>query len=195
MRIGVFGGSFDPPHSAHVQVASAAREQLKLDRVIWVVSFSPPHKNTPVTPFEHRIGMVKSLLFGDDSAEVSDVEASLPSPSYTLQTLLALKTIHGQDHAWHLIIGADNWNIFPNWHQPQAVLKEATLAVYPRHEIALNDLPPGGILLDCPEIAMESSRYRERLHANPKSLEELPIRVADYIRRHGLYGMPPESIA
>ena len=67
--------------------------------------------------------------------------------------------------------------------------------MYPRDEIVLDALPSGVTLLDCPEIAMESSRYRERLHANPKAVEELPVRVADYIRRHGLYEMLQESAA
>ncbi len=194
MRIGVFGGSFDPPHEAHLQVAAAAREQLKLDKVIWVPAFEPPHKNIPATPFEHRLGMVKALTSADSKAEVSDVEASLPRPSYTLQTLFALKKIHGLDSSWHLIIGADNWNIFPQWHQPEAVLAEASLAVYPRDGISLAGLPSNVTLLNCPEIPMESSQFRKRLQLNSReTLAELPVSVANYIRKHGLYGISPES--
>ena len=188
MRIGVFGGSFDPPHSAHVRVAAAAREQLNLDRVIWVPALEPPHKNAPATPFEHRLGMVKSLASADARAEVSGVEAFLPRPSYTLQTLLALKKTHGPDHAWHLIIGADNWNIFSRWHRPEAILEEAALIVYPRKGIPILSLPPGATLLNCPEIPMESSQFRARLQSNSEALAELPTPVADYILRNGLYG-------
>ena len=194
MRIGVFGGSFDPPHAAHVKVAAAAREQLQLDRVIWVPALEPPHKNIPATPFEHRLGMVKSLMSSEARFEVSDVEASLPRPSFTLQTLFALKKIHGLDLSLHLIIGADNWNIFPQWHQPEAVMKEASLAVYPRHGISLAGLPSHVTLLHCPEISMESSQFRERLQRNSKeTLAELPASVAYYIRKHGLYGISSES--
>ena len=91
-------------------------------------------------------------------------------------------------------MGADNWNIFPNWHQPEAVMKEACVADYPRNGISLAGLPSHVTLLDCPEIPMESSQFLERLHVNSKeALAELPESVANYIHRHGLYGISPES--
>jgi len=196
MRIGVFGGSYDPPHAAHLQVAHAARNQLQLDTVVWVPAFHPPHKDIPATPFKHRLGMVSALVARDPSDEVSDVESFLPPPSYTLHTLRALKNQFGSEaHSWHLIIGADNWAIFSSWHQPEAVLAETSLAVYPRQGFSLTGLPKGVTALNCPEVHLESREYRERLRTDPLSaLAELPLPVADYIRCHGLYGISPTSL-
>jgi len=192
MRIGVFGGSFDPPHAAHLQVARAAQNQLNLDRVIWVPAFHPPHKDLPATSFPHRLGMVRALVAGNPTDEVSAVESFLPPPSYTLHTLQALKNQEGAGASWYLIIGADNWAIFPTWHQPDAVRTEASLVVYPRQGLSLKKLPQGVTALNCPEIQIESKDYRERLRTQPlKTLSELPSPVADYIRRHGLYGVSP----
>ena len=194
MRIGVFGGSFDPPHGAHLQVARAAREQLQLDLLIWVPAFHPPHKDTPVTSFPHRHGMVRALLAGEPGAIVSEVESSLPRPSYTLHTLRALKNLFGAGHVWRLIIGADNWAIFPDWHEPEAVRAESSLAVYPRQGLRPANLPHGVTLLDCPEIPQESRLFREQFKTHPaQALSGLPLPVADYIRKHGLYGLSSET--
>ena len=194
MRIGVFGGSFDPPHPAHLQVAKAARDQLGLDKVIWLPAFLPPHKSAPSTSFQHRLGMTRALIAGEPRTEISEVESSLPTPSYTLHSLRALKNHYGTGHSWHLIIGADNWAIFPGWHQPEALLAECRVAVYPRRGTPLTALPPGITLLDCPEIPQESRVFREEMGKHPeKALGELPAGVADYIREHGLYGLPQEA--
>ena len=188
MRIGVFGGSFDPPHAAHLAVARAAFQQLNLDRILWVPALQTPHKDVSSTPFDHRIGMVRALVGGEPGTEVSEIESTLSSPSYTLHTLNALKLRMEGNHSWHLIIGADNWAIFQSWHQPESVLKEASLAVYPRQGFALTGLPTDATVLDCPEIAMESRQFRALLQSNPEwALAELPVSVASYIRLHRLY--------
>ncbi len=189
MRIGVFGGSFDPPHLAHLQVASAALKQLKLNRVLWVPALQSPLKDFPTTSFEHRLGMVQALIQGDPDAQATDIESSLPSPSYTLHTLRALKKTADEKDSWFLIIGADNWSVFPNWHQPDAIMREAALAVYPRQGIPLLNLPPQVTLLDCAEIPMESRQFRGQIQSDPeRALANLPVSVAEYIRHHGLYG-------
>jgi nicotinate-nucleotide adenylyltransferase len=197
MRIGVFGGSFDPPHAGHLQVARSARQQLQLDSVIWVPAFHPPHKDVPLTDFKHRLGMVNALLAGNPGHEVSEIESRLPQPSYTLHTLLALR--EGMEEgaaAWYLIIGADNWAIFSSWHQPEAVQAKAQVVVYPRQGIPLVRLPENVTELHSPEIPQESRQHREQLKDAPeKALAELPLPVADYIRRHGLYGISPRFVS
>lgn len=196
MRIGVFGGSFDPPHRAHASVAKAAQAQLNLERLIWVPTFSPPHKIFPAASFEHRLGMVQALIGKDSGILVSDIESSLPQPSYTLQTLRALKAGLGLGHAWYLLVGADNASTFSTWHQPEAVLAEASLAVYPRQGVALTGFPSGSLILNCPEIHEESRQLRELLSSHPdQALAQLPEAVAKYIRQHGLYGLNPETLA
>ena len=188
MRIGVLGGTFDPPHAAHAALARAAREQLGLDRVIWVPAFAPPHKGLPATPFEDRLALTRSLAANDPASEVSDIEASLPSPSYTLRTLEALRARFGAENAWFLILGADNWVGFSGWHRPEAVLTAASPAVYPREGFPVRDLPPGATVLNFPEMPEQSTAYREWLARDREAaLAALPAPVSDCIRSRNLY--------
>ena len=190
MRIGVFGGSFDPPHAAHLIAANQARSQFKLDRILWVPTFHPPHKIPPIESFQHRLGMVKTLITGHPGSEVLDIESTLPQPSYTLNTLWALKSKLGEGHSWFLIMGADNWAIFPKWHEPQAVLQEAEILLYPRQGFILRDLPERVQVLESPEVPYASRDFREMAAKLPdQALSFLPPLVAHYIRRHQLYGV------
>lgn len=191
MRIGVLGGSFDPPHAAHAALARAARARLALDKVLWIPTFRPPHKDPPAAPFADRLAMARALAAEDPASEASDLEASLPPPSYTLRTLEALRRAHGDGHRWHLILGADNWADFPRWHRPEAVLAAASLAVYPRDGFDARGLPPlpeGSVWLDVPEVAGRSRDYRAELARDrDAALATLPAVVASYIRARGLY--------
>jgi len=199
MRIGVFGGAFDPPHAAHAALARAARDHLMLDQVIWLPTFAPPHKEVPAAPFDDRLAMTAALVESLKTEAVSesvpnlvsDLEARLPPPSYTLQTLNALRARHGEGHHWHLILGSDNWAGFPRWHQPEAVLKAATPAVYPRPGYPMDGLPPlpqGAHLLNFPEMPEQSTNFRAWLARDRQAaLAALPPAVAAYIRIHDLY--------
>ncbi len=188
MRIGVLGGTFDPPHAAHAALARAARKQLALDRVLWIPALAPPHKGPPSTPFEDRLAMTRALAVTETASEVSDIEASLPSPSYTLRTLEALRAILGEAHDWRLILGADNWAGFSGWHRPEAVLAMAKPAVYPRKGFAVGDLPPGASVLNFPEMPEQSTNYREWLARDREAaLRALPAPVAACIRERNLY--------
>ena len=188
MRLGVFGGAFDPPHAAHAAVARAARERLSLDRVIWIPTFRPPHKGLPTASFADRLAMTRALAAEVPGSEVSDLEAALPPPSYMLNTLEALVDAYGPGHEWHLILGADNWAGFASWYRPEAVLAAAHPVVYPRagHETAA--LPPGALILDLPETPEKSATYREWLARDREAaLADLPAAVAACIRRRGIY--------
>ena len=202
MRIGVLGGAFDPPHAAHAALAAAARRQLNLDLILWVPTFDPAHKGGPTASFDHRVAMVRALAGDIPASEVSDIEATLPRPSYTLHTLRALKEQRGSenpDDTWYLILGADNWSIFPRWHQPEAVLAEATLAIYPRAGFPLPDIVEPNfpaVILDFTMMPDQSTEFREALAAPESSsatsereaaLARLPAPVAAYIRAHHLY--------
>ena len=188
MRIGVFGGAFDPPHGGHAALADAARAALGLDRVLWVPTFRPPHRTGAVAPFPDRLEMVRALVGADPAQAVDDIECHLPVPSYTLHTLEALRDRHGAAHDWHLLIGSDNWQGFPRWHRPEDVRALARIVVYPRGGHPVGTVPPDVTVLDVPELPEASTEFRNRLaHDRETALRALPAPVARCIRARGLY--------
>jgi nicotinate-nucleotide adenylyltransferase len=206
LRIGVFGGSFDPPHAAHAALAQAAQDRLSLDVIIWLPTFAPPHKGAPAASFADRLAMVSALVADEMKAaggqpvthHVSDLESTLPQPSYTVHTLAALRELypaqHGTTYEWFLVVGADNWAAFPRWHQPEEVLKAATLVVYPRAGFPVANLPSGSTLLNFPQMPHQSTDFRAWLARDREgALAALPPAVADCIRARGLYTASPLS--
>jgi nicotinate-nucleotide adenylyltransferase len=193
VRYCIFGGSFDPPHEGHRYLARSARETLALDKVIWVPSPDPPHKTKPSTPFADRLAMVRLAIAGMEGNEASAIEETLGTPSYSIHTIAALKALHkalhGKEHHWFFLIGADNWEIFTSWHRWEEVLKEATLVVFPRGGRDIGTLPPGVVRLDLPEMMAESSEIRSKLEETGDfdAAGVLP-EIRDYIQSHGLYG-------
>ena len=192
MKYCIFGGSFDPPHAGHCYLAQTACDSLHLDKIFWVPTPDPPHKSRPQTPFQHRVEMVKQFVAHQLGHEVSDIEGRLSQPSYSLNTIRALKTEKGPDHQWYFLIGADNWKIFPTWHRGPEVLKEVTLVVFPRDGYALETLPEGVLLLNQSEMHIQSREMRETLLSSKNfDLAQVPIEIRAYILHNQLYGMGP----
>jgi nicotinate-nucleotide adenylyltransferase len=194
VRYCIFGGSFDPPHEGHRYLAKSALDSLRLDHLFWVPSPDPPHKAMPGTSFNHRVAMVK-LLLGDASRQTcSDVEAALPKPSYSLNTIRALKKQFGEEHEWRFLIGADNWEIFPTWHRWQEVLQEVGMVVFPRQGHDVGTLPQGVERLDLPEMHLQSRWIRETLAATgDMDAAKVPKEIREYIVANRLYGMGVRS--
>lgn len=128
MRIGIFGGSFDPIHTAHVAAASTAREQLRLDRVLFVVSGEPPDGHRTVASYAQRLRMTELALSGLPWAEASDAERET---RYTADTVFAVKKLYPGAELF-LLIGEDKLASFPNWYQAGRVMAEARIAVISR---------------------------------------------------------------
>ncbi|MDQ3002869.1 MAG: nicotinate (nicotinamide) nucleotide adenylyltransferase [Fibrobacterota bacterium] len=190
MKYCIFGGSFDPPHEGHRNLARSAFVSLGLDTVFWVPSQDPPHKTTPSTPFRHRVNLVRLAIADMPGQAVSDIEARLPGPSYSLYTIQALKSEFGANHRWYFLIGADNWTLIETWHRWPDVLKEATMVIYPRLGHSVKDLPKGVVGLSMPEFPGESRLIRKALSTGSDldAAQVLP-ELRDYIRSQGLYGM------
>ena len=132
-KIGIFGGSFNPPHLGHIRAAEAAAGELGLSRVLLVPAFEVPHKQLPTcgaTP-EQRLAMVKLAAQGHESLEVSDIELEMKGQGYTYETLLALEQRCPQAE-FTLLLGSDQMRILGQWQNADEILKKARLAVLSR---------------------------------------------------------------
>jgi nicotinate-nucleotide adenylyltransferase len=123
MRIGVFGGTFDPPHLAHLALAMEASYQLGLDRLLWVLTPDPPHKQgRAISPAATRLGLVEAAIGGNPAFEISRVELDRPGPHYALDTVRLLKAqFAGCELAY--LIGGDSLRDLPTWHRPAELVQ------------------------------------------------------------------------
>lgn len=133
MRIGLFGGTFDPVHTGHLVVAEQAREQGQLDQVWFIPSARPPHKSDlDVTAFDRRVAMLTLAIAGlENSYKINEIEKDRQGFSFTADTLDQLHQMH-PEHEWFLILGADALRDMPGWHDPQRIVRRATLLVADR---------------------------------------------------------------
>jgi nicotinate-nucleotide adenylyltransferase len=201
VRIGILGGTFNPPHLGHLVCAQEAYLQLGLDRVMLIPARIPPHKPVDEEPgVEHRLEMCRLAVAGDEERfEVSDLEARREGPSFTVDTL---EQLHSPmpDTELFLIVGGDVAVGFPSWREPERVLSVATLAVAERPgtrraavERAIEQLRGGdrAKFFDMPEIGISSTMLRDRVRAGAPTRYLMPDAVRDYIDRHRLYGGEP----
>ncbi|MEZ4700630.1 MAG: nicotinate-nucleotide adenylyltransferase [Rhodothermales bacterium] len=190
MRVGIFGGTFNPPHFAHLILAEIIREQAELDRIRWIPTHTPPHK-TAETPARHRLAMTRLAIAGNDAFEVSEIELERGGPSYTVDTLEALQRAE-PDVAFSLLIGGDSLADFMTWRRPDEIVRRAPLIVYRRPGVTAS--PEAATRFadriryaDAPAIDLSSQTIRERVQ-NGQSIRYLvPDSVRAYITRHGLY--------
>jgi nicotinate-nucleotide adenylyltransferase len=183
MRIGILGGSFDPIHHGHLILARAAKEELDLDRVLFVPANKSPHKtDTKPATAEDRLKMVELAIAGEEGFEASDTELKRPAPSYTLDTLRELKKSHPQDE-FVLLIGADNVAKFDTWREPEEIRRLAQIAVLDRAgKSAQHQWPVVHRMID-----ISSTDIRTRVAAGRSIRYLTPDAVCDYIATHSLY--------
>ena len=141
MRVGIYGGTFDPVHLGHLVLAESCREACALDEVWFMPAAISPHKQTrPVTPGKQRLEMLRFAIAGHTQFKLSSWELDRPGPSYTVETLRHLKQ-EDPDRELFLLMGADSLADFPAWREPQEILKLAQLVVVNRGDRAV-DLTP-----------------------------------------------------
>lgn len=196
-RIGLYGGSFDPVHTAHRALADTALQQLALDELRWIPAGQPWQKPRRLAPAEHRAAMV-SLAIGDNPAFVLErCELERSGPSYTLDTVMLLQQRESHPAQWFLVIGQDQLRNFCTWHGWAELLQRVTLAVAGRAGTpvqapdALLNTGHRIVALDMPAMALSSTELRNRLAAGESAVSLAPRMVAPavarYIDRHGLY--------
>ena len=190
-RVGLFGGAFDPPHSAHVAIARAALEQLKLDELRIVPTGQAWHKSRPLSPAAHRLAMVR-LAFADLPRVVIDErELQRSGASYTIDTLDALLTEQPGSEPY-LVMGGDQWAAFTSWRQWQDIARKAQLCVAQRPDQVSGQPQPELAVqwLNLPAMPISATALREQLAGGTGPLNEparLPPAVARYISDHHLY--------
>jgi nicotinate-nucleotide adenylyltransferase len=195
-RIGILGGTFNPPHLGHLICGQAALEALDLERVVLMPVSVPPHKEAPEDPGgEHRLEMCRLAVAKDERLAVSRLELDRPGPSYTADTLRAIhESAPGDDLTF--IVGGDMAHSLPTWREPEVVLELATLAVAERSGTRRTDIeqrleplagPDRIRFFDMPRIDISSSDVRRRVRDARAIRYLVPDEVARYIGSEGLY--------
>lgn len=191
-RVGIFGGTFNPPHYGHIRVAQRALDQYSLSKVLFVPSGVPPHKEVAcgVTPMQ-RYEMVRRAIQGHPGFDVSRIEIDRNGPSYTVDTIRELSKHYPQGICF--IVGADLVLDIESWKEPHALLAEVPFVLAPRHGIG-NEAFSGGWFrkadlrfLDMEEVDLSSRWLRARIAQGKSCSEWMPPEVASFIREHGLY--------
>ncbi len=201
MRIGVFGGTFDPVHVGHLIIAEQCREHAQLDQVWFVPAARPPHKSgQELSPFDRRSDMLQLAIAGQPAFRVEEIEKDRPGPSYTADTLAELRRMHPGIELY-LILGSDCLPDLPGWHDPPRIVSQANLLVterpgFPmwsaeklRAAIHLPDEAPLNLqIVPMPLIEIASRDLRRRV-AEGRSIRYMaPNAVAAYIADKKMYG-------
>jgi len=196
-RIGIFGGTFDPPHLGHLILASEALAQLDLARLLWVLTPTPPHKlDQTITPLQHRLAMLRAAIEGEPAFELSRVEVERPGPHYMLDTLKLLADKNpGAELV--LLLGGDSLHDLPAWHRPAdlvAACDQIGVMNRPGDSIDLAELEaqvPGLAakvrFIAAPLLEIASREIRRRVAQGGPFRYYLPAAVYEYIRSNELY--------
>ncbi len=196
-RIGVFGGTFDPPHLGHLILASEARAQLRLDRLLWVLTSVPPHKlGQSITALEDRLAMLQRALKGEPAFEISRVDIDRPGPHYSADTMRLLRKANpGATLAF--LIGEDSLRDLTTWHDPAALVAECDEIGVMQRPAVVTDLSvleakiPGIAakvhFVDAPLLEIASHEIRSRVAEGRPFRYFVPEAVYKYILEKGLY--------
>lgn len=212
-HIGLFGGTFDPVHQGHLALAAHVLDRCRLDTLLLIPAPAPPHKQPPAVSFAHRAAMLTAALAGCPERQrmrLSLIEEELPAPSYTINTLAALRKRYGRQR-FYLIIGADSLLDLPHWHQASDLLALVSLIVVRRDAVSVPIINGALLALDPSfaydfhqdrwvsrsgvtaqylhdvELPVSSSTIREEL-SQGRVPAMLPPAVLAYIKQHHLYG-------
>jgi nicotinate-nucleotide adenylyltransferase len=204
LRIGLLGGAFNPPHIGHLVCAQEALLQLELDKVVLIPVGQAPHRELETDPgAEARLEMVELAIADDERFAVSRVEIDREGPSYTADTLRELRAAEPDDELF-LILGGDQAATLPKWHEPEAVLEMAQVAVVERTNWSRNavGISVGRLkgadrirYLDMPTMQVSSTSVRRRVAAGLPIRYLVPDRVANHIGVNDLYGAGAPAVA
>lgn len=200
-RLGLFGGTFDPPHFGHLVAAEEAAELLGLERILFLPAGQPPHKRgEPVSAVEDRVRMVELAIADNPRFQLSRADCDHPGPSYTADLLARLRAQLGPGPELYFLIGMDSLRDLTTWHAPERVLAQAVLVAvsrpgYPPVSLAeLAEQLPSATerikILRTPGVDISSTELRERTAAGRSLRYLVPEAVRAYILERGLYRRP-----
>jgi nicotinate-nucleotide adenylyltransferase len=193
-RIGILGGTFDPPHLGHLVAASEVHHRLQLDEVLFVPAGEPWQKTEAgdvPTPAHHRAAMVRLAIAGDDRFSMSTVDLDRAGPTYTADTLADLRRIYGEEAHFFLILGADALANLPTWNRLDEVASGCTLVgvTRPGHDLEPPGAPVGEVMtIELPGTSISATQCRERFRTNVPNKYLVTDSVIEYVREHALYG-------
>lgn len=197
-KTGIMGGTFNPVHKAHIELAKQAYEQLNLDKILFIPSKNPPHKkNSDIASDEHRFNMLKLATAPYDYFELSDIELKREGTTYTLDTVSALKNANPETE-YSFIIGGDSLMKFLNWRNPKEIVKYCRIVAAGRYGYTKEQLEEQQTLInqslnttidfiDVPDMAISSEMIRTLLAEGSSARDYLPEQVYEYIQKHKLY--------
>jgi nicotinate-nucleotide adenylyltransferase len=201
-RIGIFGGSFNPIHLAHLILAERALQERALDRILFIPALRPPHKpQRPVAPAEHRMRMVELAIEGNPAFEASRIELERRGPSYTLVTVRQLRESLGPAAELFLLLGADSVHDIPTWWRAQELVREVEIIAFERPGYSLEEdiealaglFGEGWVRkvqelkVQAPLIGISATEIRERVRAGKSIRYMVPEAVRQHIFQYSLY--------
>jgi len=197
-RIGILGGTFDPPHVGHLWLATLAADAIGLDRVLFMPAAQPPHKGGRlVTSAADRLLMTRLAVAGDDAFDLTIIEMERPGPSYTIDSVVELQRTYGTDASLYLLMAADSLAQIDTWRQPDELLDRIEWVVGPRPgapaperstlEARFGEKAGRIHLLDGPSLDVSSTQIRRRVAAGQAIRYLVPRGVEELITDRGLY--------
>jgi nicotinate-nucleotide adenylyltransferase len=195
VKIGIFGGTFNPPHIGHLIVIESVQDQERFDTVLFVPSASPPNKQAgmqdgTLAPAADRLRMTQLAIQGNAKFEVSDIEVRRSGPSFTIDTVDALTALH-PDASLSLIIGSDNLLEFHTWKSPKDIIAKTGLVVMSRPGFDLRLAHPEyarlAKVMNVPQVGISGTDIRRRVKLGRSIRYLVPKQVEDFIRHSNLY--------
>ena len=191
MKIGVYSGSFNPVHVGHIALVDYIFDQGIVDE-IWLIRSpqNPLKASATLLSDDHRAAMLELAIVGHEGLKINTIEDDLPKPNYTVNTLRALQEQHPDDE-FHLIIGADNWEIFDRWREWGEIVSKFHLIVYPRPGYRYPQVDAGQYpnvqVVDAPQFDISSTEIRERYKKGESISHLVAPDVLTYINQNKLY--------
>jgi nicotinate-nucleotide adenylyltransferase len=191
MDIGLFGGSFNPPHVAHLIVAEIAKDQLELEEVWWIPNATPPHKShDELAAVEHRLAMTRRAVANNPTFRLCEIEIEREGVSYTVDTVRTLQNEY-PDTDFGLLIGSDSLDHFGEWHRPDEIAERVPLVVYKRpgviEEVAEPRFANRVRFVSAPVMEVSGTEIRSRRRAGRSIRYLVPESVRAYVQEKGLY--------